>query len=113
MLGKKGVTRQLPSDVFPRKRHGAVRESYPAGRRPTDRHRGLDPGEPFVATVAIVICLVAGALLLGRDTEDGVFATILILVIGLVWANTLYTHRNHERDDRAVSGKARKDNSVD
>ena len=66
----------------------------------------------MVATVVLMVCVIAGALLLGRVTEDGVFATILILVFGLVWAHTLYTDRKHEREDRAESQKARKDTTA-
>ena len=66
-----------------------------------------------MATVVLIVCVVAAALLLGRVAEDGVFATILILVFGLVWAHTLYTDRKHEREDRAESKKARESKTAD
>ncbi len=66
-----------------------------------------------MATVVLIVCVVAAALLLGRVAEDGVFATILILVFGLVWAHTLYTDRKHEREDRAQAKKTREGKTAD
>ncbi len=57
--------------------------------------------------VLLVVGLVLGVVGLLRVTDDGVFATIVIVVFGLVWAHALYTSRSsrlREKQDRSVNG---------
>ena len=69
------------------------------------------PGEVALAYWVFPLVLVLGLLVLLRVTDDGVFATIVIFVVGLVWAHCLYSNRNarprdKEESDRRANGSA-------
>ncbi len=58
-----------------------------------------------MANVLLVVGLIIGVAGLLRVTDDGVFATIVVVVVGLVWAHALYTSRSsrhREKQDRSV-----------
>ena len=58
------------------------------------------PGEVALANVLLVVGLIIGVVALLRVTNDGVFATIVIVVCGLVWAHALYTSRSSRHRDK-------------
>jgi hypothetical protein len=60
-----------------------------------------------VGNCLLLLGLALGVLALLRVTDDGVFATIVLVVFGLVWAHCLYTNRSprsRKKQKRTMDG---------